>query len=133
MAKIREGAFRYEAQRRATVARNARRSAITRDHARDLLPLVVELRLGGLETRAALARELNARGIKTAAGNQWYSSTVGRLLDASNEAVRQARLRRDEERHGRRGAMVRDRERDFLPLVVELRLFGGLETRAGLA
>jgi hypothetical protein len=59
---------------------------------RALVPLVAELRLAGIETPTAMACELNARGITTEAGCDWYCGTVKRLFKASDELVRSARL-----------------------------------------
>jgi hypothetical protein len=120
------------------------------DRERDLLPVVVELRLGGLETLNGLARELNARGIKTGEGCNWYPSTVERLFDASDELVRQARLRSVRphilgRRCARRGFRVTaaatlavmqaadQRASGLLPLIVEMRCSGETSLRKAAA
>ena len=48
--------------------------------AADLAPLVVAIRAEGHTSLAAIAGELNARGILTARGGTWHASTVRNLL-----------------------------------------------------
>ena len=60
---------------RAAVAANADR------HARDLAPVVADIRAGGATSLRAIAGELNARGMLTRRGGRWHVSTVMNLLD----------------------------------------------------
>jgi DNA invertase Pin-like site-specific DNA recombinase len=60
---------------RATIARNAER------HARDLAPVVEDIRAGGATSLRAIANELNDRGMLTRRGGRWHKSTVMNLLD----------------------------------------------------
>ena len=61
--------------RRLWIARNANR------HARDLAPVVADIRAGGATSLRAIAAELNGRGMLTRRGGQWHVSTVMNLLD----------------------------------------------------
>ena len=74
---------------RAAIARNADR------HARDLAPVVEDIRAGGATSLRAIAAELNARGMLTRRGGRWHVSTVMNLLDRlglQGGAMRQSRL-----------------------------------------
>lgn len=53
------------------------------EHARRVLPVLADLRLGGAASLSAQAAGLNARGIKTARGGRWHASTVKALLKRS--------------------------------------------------
>jgi DNA invertase Pin-like site-specific DNA recombinase len=59
---------------REAAARNADR------HARDLAPVVGDIRLGGATSLRAIAAELNTRGMLTRRGGRWHVSTVTNLL-----------------------------------------------------
>ena len=59
---------------RAAVAANADRFA------RDLAPVVEDIRAGGSISLGAIASELNARGMLTRRGGRWHKSTVMNLL-----------------------------------------------------
>ena len=59
---------------RATVMANAE------ERARNLLPIVEAIRVGGITTLAGIAQVLNNRGIDTPRGGQWYPSSVRNLL-----------------------------------------------------
>jgi DNA invertase Pin-like site-specific DNA recombinase len=48
--------------------------------AANVLPIVREIQAAGLKTTRAIAEALNARGVRTARGGSWHSSTVGNLL-----------------------------------------------------
>jgi Recombinase len=50
-------------------------------HARDLSPVVEDIRWGGATSLRAIAAELNGRGMLTRRGGQWHVSTVTNLLD----------------------------------------------------
>jgi DNA invertase Pin-like site-specific DNA recombinase len=60
---------------RAAIAGNAER------HARDLAPVVADIRAGGSISLRAIAAELNERGMLTRRGGRWHVSTVVNLLD----------------------------------------------------
>jgi hypothetical protein len=64
---------------RAAIARNADR------HARDLAPVVADIRAGGGTSLRAIADQLNARGMLTRRGGCWHVSTVSNLLDRLQE------------------------------------------------
>src|SRR5215469_7772773 len=49
-------------------------------HARDVLPVIEDIRMGGVTSLKGIATERNARGILTARGGQWYATTVRNLL-----------------------------------------------------
>lgn len=49
-------------------------------HAQDILPVIADIRASGVVSLAGIAAELNARGILTARGGQWYATTVRNLL-----------------------------------------------------
>jgi DNA invertase Pin-like site-specific DNA recombinase len=59
---------------RAAIARNADR------HARDLAPVIDDIRAGGATSLRAIAAELNDRGMLTRRGGRWHVSTVMNLL-----------------------------------------------------
>lgn len=48
--------------------------------AANVLPIVKQIQASGATTSRAIAEALNARGIRTARGGAWHSSTVGNLL-----------------------------------------------------
>lgn len=48
--------------------------------AANLLPLIESIRAAGATSFDAIAKALNARGIRTARGGQWHSTTVRNLL-----------------------------------------------------
>jgi DNA invertase Pin-like site-specific DNA recombinase len=50
------------------------------DYARDVLPIIEDIRAAGHVTYEAIADELNKREIITVRGGQWHPSTVLRLL-----------------------------------------------------
>ena len=68
-------AARGGAPLREAIARNADR------HARDLAPVVENIRAGGTVSLRAIAAELNGRGMLTRRGGLWHVSTVTNLLD----------------------------------------------------
>ena len=51
--------------------------------AANILPTIRDLQAQGVTSHKALARELNARGIQTANGRQWYQTTVKNVLKRS--------------------------------------------------
>jgi hypothetical protein len=60
---------------RVAIARNADR------HARDLAPVVADVRTAGITGLDGIADELNARGMLTPRVGRWHKSTVMNLLD----------------------------------------------------
>jgi DNA invertase Pin-like site-specific DNA recombinase len=56
-------------------------------HAADVLPIVDDIRGGGISTLQGIAAELNARGILTARKGQWYPTTVRNLLARSGRLL----------------------------------------------
>jgi DNA invertase Pin-like site-specific DNA recombinase len=52
--------------------------------AANVLPVVRQIQASGATTLRAIAEALNARGIRTARGGAWHSSTVGNLLARAN-------------------------------------------------
>ena len=59
---------------RATVSANADA------HARDLAPVIADIRAGGATSLRAIAGELNARGMQTRRGGRWHVSNTVNLL-----------------------------------------------------
>jgi DNA invertase Pin-like site-specific DNA recombinase len=58
----------------------AARSKAADDFARNVLPVVEQLRRTGTTTLLGLARALNERGVRTAQGGAWHASSVRNLL-----------------------------------------------------
>ena len=56
-------------------------------HAQDVLPIIDDIRAGGISTLEGIAAELNARGILTAQDAQWYPTTVRNLLARSDRLL----------------------------------------------
>jgi DNA invertase Pin-like site-specific DNA recombinase len=50
-------------------------------HARDVLPVVEDIRAAGIGSLAGIAAELNERGILTMRGGRWYATTVKNLIE----------------------------------------------------
>lgn len=67
-------------------ARKGNRAAIVRvkeeadAYARDLAPIIADVRAGGATSLGAIAAELNARHIQTRRGGKWHPSSVRNLL-----------------------------------------------------
>jgi DNA invertase Pin-like site-specific DNA recombinase len=53
--------------------------------AANVLPIVREVQGAGLSTTRAIAEALNARGVRTARGGSWHSSTVANLLKRARQ------------------------------------------------
>jgi DNA invertase Pin-like site-specific DNA recombinase len=49
-------------------------------HASSVLPMIREVRKAGANTLREIAEALNARGVQTARGGQWYATTVRNVL-----------------------------------------------------
>lgn len=76
------------ARRKGTAASAAVRRAEADQRARDLAPILAELRRGGAVSLRAIARGLNERGIPTARGGGWGPVQVRRLLTRLESAER---------------------------------------------
>ena len=57
------------------------------DYARDLAPVVADIRAAGKESLGAIAAELNARHIQTRRGGRWHPSSVRNLLARLQSSV----------------------------------------------
>ena len=72
------------ALRRAGKGGAALRAAVSANadaHARDLAPVIADIRAGGATSLRAIAGELNARGMQTRRGGRWHVSNTGNLLE----------------------------------------------------
>jgi len=72
------------ALRRAGKGGASLREAVGRNadaHARDLAPVIEDIRARGATSLRAIAAELNARGMLTRRGGRWHVSTVTNLLE----------------------------------------------------
>ncbi len=70
--------------RRAGKGGSALRAAVTANadsFARDLAPVISDIRAGGATSLRAIAAELTARGIRTRRGGTWQVSNVKTLLE----------------------------------------------------
>jgi hypothetical protein len=75
---------RKDEQRQASrkgAAKNAQKACM---HASNVLPVIRQIAAGGASLRQ-IADELNARGIKTARGGQWYAGTVRSVLSRAKD------------------------------------------------
>ena len=50
------------------------------NHAANVLPIIREIKKAGATTLREIAEALNARGVQTARGGQWYATTVSNVL-----------------------------------------------------
>jgi hypothetical protein len=50
-------------------------------HAANVLPIIREAQKAGASTLRQIAEALNARGIPTARGGQWYAQSVANILE----------------------------------------------------
>lgn len=55
-------------------------------HARDIAPVIEDIRAGGAKTLREIAAELNRREIRTARGGQYHPTTVKNVLERIGEA-----------------------------------------------
>jgi len=55
--------------------------ALADQHAANVLPVVREIRKAGATSLRQIADALNARGITTPRGGQWYASSVRNVLE----------------------------------------------------
>ena len=49
-------------------------------HAANVVPIIREIEASGVTSNLGIAKALNARGIPTARGGEWYDSTVKNAL-----------------------------------------------------
>jgi DNA invertase Pin-like site-specific DNA recombinase len=49
-------------------------------HAANVLPIIQAIKKAGANTLREIAEALNARGVQTARGGQWYATTVSNVL-----------------------------------------------------
>jgi DNA invertase Pin-like site-specific DNA recombinase len=69
-----------EARKTAHKAAAAANEAAAERHAATVLPMIREVRKAGARTLREVADALNARGVQTARGGQWYATTVRNVL-----------------------------------------------------
>jgi hypothetical protein len=50
------------------------------NHSANVLPIIRQIRKAGATTLREIAEALNARGVQTARGGQWYATTVSNVL-----------------------------------------------------
>lgn len=74
------------ARQQGALASAASRRARLAQRARDLMPIIEELRRAGAHSLRQLATALNAGGWTTSMGHRWSATQVRRVLMASNEA-----------------------------------------------
>jgi hypothetical protein len=55
-------------------------------HAANILPVIREAQKAGASTLRQIAEALNARGVATARGGQWYATSVKNMLDREQRA-----------------------------------------------
>jgi DNA invertase Pin-like site-specific DNA recombinase len=53
--------------------------------ARNVAPIIAEIRRSGATTLRAIADALNSRGVKTERGGEWYAGTVKNVLDRMDD------------------------------------------------
>ena len=59
--------------------------------AANVAPVIRDIERAGVTTLQGIADALNARGIRTARGRQWYATTVRNVLERADvEAVKEA-------------------------------------------
>ena len=69
---------------KGSIKANAARASNARARALSFMPLIEEVRAAGANTMSAIARALNARGVRTALGGEWQAVQVQRLLRAAS-------------------------------------------------
>jgi DNA invertase Pin-like site-specific DNA recombinase len=69
-----------EARKAAHKAAAAANEAAAERHAATVLPIIREIKRAGARTLREIADALNARGVRTARGGQWYATTVRNVL-----------------------------------------------------
>jgi DNA invertase Pin-like site-specific DNA recombinase len=81
------GARALKRARRGNAAAVAMLKAGADRRADDVMPIVNDIRASGVTSLLGIADELNARGILTARGGQWYATTVRNLLARSDRLL----------------------------------------------
>jgi DNA invertase Pin-like site-specific DNA recombinase len=69
-----------EARQAAHKAAAVANEAAADHHAASVLPIIRQIKRAGPRTLREIADALNARGVQTARGGQWYASTVSNVL-----------------------------------------------------
>jgi hypothetical protein len=70
-----------EARKAAHKAAAVANETVAERHAATVLPVIREIRRAGAGTLRQIADVLNARGVATARGGQWYATTVSNVLN----------------------------------------------------
>lgn len=78
---------RAEEQRRASDRGAAAGRAQADQFAANILPIVRQIEAAGVKTLRGIAEALNARGIRTARGGDWYATTVKNLTNRTAPAA----------------------------------------------
>ncbi len=81
----RPGNLTPEGRARGSRRGNEAKALRARARARDLLPVMEELRAAGTTSLAGLARALNERGVPSPRGGRWYASSVRNALRLAGE------------------------------------------------
>ena len=68
-----------EASRKGSASNQER----ARQWAANVKPVIERIQSAGITTLDGIAKELNARGIKTSRGGEWHKTTVARVLAAA--------------------------------------------------
>ena len=66
----------------------ARLKAQAAAQAENLIPIIQNIRVSGVVTLAGIAAALNARGIKSARGGDWYPATVAGVMERFRDRPR---------------------------------------------
>jgi DNA invertase Pin-like site-specific DNA recombinase len=69
-----------QARKAAHKAAAVANEAAAERHAATVLPIIREIKRAGARTLREIAQALNARGVRTARGGQWYAMTVSNVL-----------------------------------------------------
>jgi DNA invertase Pin-like site-specific DNA recombinase len=69
-----------EARTKAHKAAAAANEAAADQHAANVLPIIKQIKRAGARTLREIADALNARGVQTARGGQWYATSVSNVL-----------------------------------------------------
>ncbi|MGA8651821.1 MAG: recombinase family protein, partial [Xanthobacteraceae bacterium] len=69
-----------EARQAAHKAAAVANEAAADQHADNVLPIIRQIKRAGAGTLREIAEALNARGVQTARGGQWYATTVSNVL-----------------------------------------------------
>lgn len=81
------------ASRQLGCAESAKARSVRADlRAKDLAPIILQLRSEGFRSLRQIADQLNARGILSARGQRWTAMAVSRVVSRSQHAKRQESL-----------------------------------------